>query len=233
MRVTVPPGGFGLGSAVDIVSYGACTVASYGGTQVPPAFASQSLDAGASLALTGPAGSRTLNKFVGNNFISYTDTFDMTGTYLNAGQYTMTGPGGPDVGSFTATLTLAQPLTWTNSSGITSVNRSAGVTVNWTGGDPNGYVQIAGASSTGAPANLLNVIFTCNARTQDGTFTVPSAVLLALPPSGSQSQGGVTIPIPGILSVSGYSGVARFSASGLDYGNWLGITYNGAQVRYE
>jgi hypothetical protein len=113
------------------------------------------------------------------------------------------------------------------------VNRGVGVTVNWTGGDPNGYVQIAGASSTGAPANILNVIFICNARTQDGTFTVPPAVLLALPPSGSTTTGGVTIPIPGILSVSGYSGVSRFQATGIDYGNWLGIVYNGSQVTYQ
>lgn len=232
-KITVPPGGFGLGSAVDIVSYGACTVISYSASAVPTAFAFQSLDAGASLGLTGPAGPKALDKFVGAGIISYTSTFDTTGSYLNAGQYTLTGPGGPDVGSFTATLSLAQPLVWTNQTATTSVNRAAGVTVNWTGGDPNGYVQIAGASSTGAAANLLSVSFTCNARTQDGTFTVPPAVLLALPPSGSQTQGGVTFAIPGLLSVSGYSGVARFSASGIDYGNWLGIAYNGSQVTYQ
>ena len=230
-KVTVPAGGFGAGSAVDIASYGSCTVLSYSGANVPSGYSFQSLDAGASLGLTGPAGAKTLAKFVGGGTISYTSTFDMTGTYLTAGQYTLTGPGGPDVGSFNATLSLAPPLVWTNQASITTVNRGVGVTVNWSGGDPNGYVQITGASSTGAPANLLNVLFTCNARTQDGTFTVPSVVLLALPPSGSQTQGGTTIP--GLLSVSGFSGVARFSASGIDYGNWLGITYNGAQVTYQ
>jgi len=229
-KVNVPPGGFGLGSAVDIVSYGSCTVTSYSGAS---GFTSQSLDAGASLGLTGPAGAKTLNKFTGAGVISYTATFDTTGSYLNPGQYTLTGPGGPDVGSFTATLNLTTPLTWTNQTATTSVNRGAGVTVNWTGGDPNGYVQIAGASSTGAPANILNVVFICNARTQDGTFTVPPAVLLALPPSGSTTTGGFTIPIPGLLSVSGFSGISRFSATGIDYGNWLGIVYNGAQVTYQ
>jgi len=231
-KVTVPPGGFGQGSTVDITAYGSCIVTAYSGNAVPT-FSFQSLDAGASLGLTGPAGPKTLNRFVGGGITSYTSTFDMTGSYLNAGQYTLTGPGGPDVGSFNASLTLAQPLVWTDQTTITTVNRSAGVTVNWTGGDPAGYVQITGSSFTGTGTNSTFVIFVCNARTQDRAFTVPSVVLLALPPSGSQTSGGISIPIPGGLSVSGYSGVVRFDAPGIDYGNWLGITTNSSQVTYQ
>jgi hypothetical protein len=64
-KVTVPPGGFGLGSAVDIVSYGSCTVTAYSGSNTSTGFTSRSLDAGASLGLTGPAGAKTLNKTTG------------------------------------------------------------------------------------------------------------------------------------------------------------------------
>jgi len=232
-KITVPPGGYGVGSQVDIAAYGSCIVTTYAGNTVPPAFAFQSLDAGASIAINGPAGQRTLNKTTFENITSYSATFDMTGSYLNAGQYSITGPGGADVGSFNASLTMAPPLVWTNQAATTSVNRASGVTVNWTGGDPAGYVQIAGNSFTGSATNLTVATFICNARTSDGTFTVPPVVLLSLPPSGSQSQGGISIPIPGGLSVSGYSAFSRFSASGINYGNVLGVVTNQNQVQYQ
>jgi hypothetical protein len=46
-----------------------------------------------------------------------------------------------------------------------------------------------------------------------GTFTVPAAVLLSLPPTGTVSG----VAIPGSLSVSNYSNPQQFTASGLDF----------------
>jgi hypothetical protein len=70
---------------------------------------------------------------------------------------------------------------WTNQSNITTVARATGVTLNWSGGNPSGYVLISGFSNSGTAGAL----FTCTARISDLTFTVPSVVLLALPPSAS------------------------------------------------
>jgi uncharacterized protein (TIGR03437 family) len=233
-KVTVPGGAIGLSSLFDIATYGSCTVTSYTGTTVPQLFSYQSLDAGASIGVSGPAGSRTLAKSTAGGFTAYGATLDAAANYLNAGQYTVTGPGGADVGSFTAQLNLAQPLTWTNQQAITTVNRAAGVTVNWSGGDPAGYVQISGSSFSGTtPETIVVVIFTCTARTSDGSFTVPPFVLLALPPSGTQSAGGGSFAIPGSLAVSGVSGSTRFQATGLDYGFVSSSSYNSSGVTYQ
>ena len=102
-KVTVLPGALGLGAAFDIASYGACTVIYYAATQgsaPPPPYVYQSLDAGASIGISGPNGSRMLTKSTSTDpttsqkYISYYSAFDTTATYLGAGNYAATGPGG-------------------------------------------------------------------------------------------------------------------------------------------
>src|SRR5438309_813222 len=57
-----------------------------------------------------------------------------TPPYLEAGNYTVdNGPGGSDIGHFSASLALKTPLTWVNQDAITAVDRSQGVTVTWSG----------------------------------------------------------------------------------------------------
>jgi uncharacterized protein (TIGR03437 family) len=234
-KVTVLPGAIGLSSAFDIASFGSCSVSSFSGQgSTPRAFAFTSLDAGASIGVSGPGGSKTLTKSTAAGLIGYSASFDNTASYLNAGNYTITGPGGPDVGSFTANLTLPAPLVWTNQSSITAVDRSKGVTVTWSGGDQGGYVQITGSSfiSTGG-SSAVSTTFTCTAKTSDGTFTVPSIVLLALPPSGSISSGGISVALPGSLSVSGVSAISSFKASGLDFGSVTSLVSTSSSVTYQ
>jgi hypothetical protein len=48
--------------------------------------------------------------------------------------------------------------------------------------------------------------FVCQARTADGTFTVPSSVLLAIPAAG------------GNIQLTSFSTPAVFTATGLDFG---------------
>ncbi|MGH9664118.1 MAG: hypothetical protein ACRD9L_06825, partial [Bryobacteraceae bacterium] len=192
-KVAVQPGAIGLTSAFDIASFGSCTVVSFAsqpgsssGGSAPVPYTFQYLDAGPSILVNGPSGTKTLDKKTAGGAILYSATFDQTGSYLTAGNYTITGPGGPEVGSFSLNMILPQPLTWTNQASISTVNRSQGVDVTWDGGDPTGYTQISGLSfasisSTSTAAGF----FTCSARTSDKHFTVPSVVLLALPPSGS------------------------------------------------
>jgi hypothetical protein len=119
------------------------------------------------------------------------------------GTFTFTGTGGADVGAFTATVSYTNPLTWTNMSGITSVTRSSGQNVTWTGGDPNTYVFIDGSSSSAT----ASASFFCYAPTSAGQFTVPSYILLALP-AGSN----------GSLGVGNYAPATSFTASGLTSG---------------
>jgi uncharacterized protein (TIGR03437 family) len=107
------------------------------------------------------------------------------GTVLIAGNYTLTGTAGPDIGAFTANLSLPPPLVWTNRPTIpATVDRSQPLTITWTNGYPGALVLINGQSqvSQGVGAN-----FDCWADATAGTFTVPAAILQAVPPTYSVS----------------------------------------------
>jgi uncharacterized protein (TIGR03437 family) len=208
-----------LDRVVDIPAYGSCIVA-----QVKEAIViilpgnsllSPNLDAGASLFLSGsPGGGVVINEAIpkqvspaGN--IAYGASFDT----LIPSRYTINGPGGADVGAFEVRVTGPPVISWTNEPSFgTQVSRSAGFPVNWSGGDPQGYVLITGASSS----NGIGVSFVCTARTTDGTFTVPANVLEAFPV-------GNGIAPSQQFAVWGISAPVQFTASGLDLG--IATTY--------
>ena len=172
----------GLGVSV----YGACTVFTFSGSDtstlnvdpVAPTY----LDAG-TLSLAGPAGQTPIPATAKGSYSAKLGT-NTTALYFSPGAYTVTGAGGADVGPFTSTLTVPAPFTWTNMDALTSVTRANGVIVNWTGG--TGHVVIAGLSGITSPQKA-GAFFRCLAQASAQTFTVPAAVLLALPVSGTMS----------------------------------------------
>ena len=123
-----------------------------------------------------------------------------------AGRTTFTinnGSGGKDVSGFNVSLTVPEtPFTWTNMSSITSVTRSQGITIDWTGVDPSSYVSITGSSSN----SNVTASFTCFAPQAALSFTVPSYITLALPAgSGSLFVFNQTMPV-------------NFTAMGINFG---------------
>ena len=204
-------GGIGAASGVGSqISIGSCiipqvdTVSSGVGTIT-------GLDAGASIGVTGPGGSLNLTQisvpgvaagfYLPPNSVT-PPAFIPTG----GGTFTFSGPGGRDVGSFNASLSMPTAFTWSNATAVTTVGRSQGVTVNWTGGAAGTYVQISGGSTANINGRQVTVSFTCSAPVSAGTFTVPVPVLLALP-AGT-----------GSLGVSNFTNFQTFTASGLDLG---------------
>lgn len=159
------------------------------------------LDAGPALTITGPNGSQQLPQ--GNGFIPYTAQFGAG--FLGAGVYTVSGTGGTDVhpfanvGPFSQNFTIPQPFAWTNQPDITTVDRSHGLDLTWTGGDPNSTVQITGDFAT----------FICNAKSSDQHFTIPAFVLLSLPPSSGTSPSDLTLST---------TSTTAFTASGIASG---------------
>jgi hypothetical protein len=134
--------------------------------------------------------------------------------FLNPGDYTVTGPGGRDVGAFTANIRLPAIFRWTNEEATTRVVRSQDLTITWSGGDPaRDYVYVIGGTSRRNP--VAGATFYCSAPASAGRLVVPSVVLSALPPSESV-QGAVT----GTLSVFNAPTVeaGRFTAPGIDIG---------------
>ena len=100
------------------------------------------------------------------------------------GTYTLTGAGGNDVGPFNTSITIGPPLTLTSPL-PTTVTESAGLTLNWTGGNASDVVDIIGASYTtsGTGANQVTntTEFICTTTAGQKTFTVPASILTQLP----------------------------------------------------
>jgi uncharacterized protein (TIGR03437 family) len=222
------------------------------------------LDAGASLSATGPstaacasaspscdpatvtknANDHGYGTLVGGSTIanllngSSAPSFFLTSTNAAApGTFTVTGPGGANVGPFKASINVVAPLTWNQSLLNNPIPRNQPLTVTWSGGDPNGFVDITGIASTYTGASepssaTPGVIFECIAQTSAGSFTVPAVVLAALP---STTGGSGSLYPTGYLLVGPASGLVPITPtpSGLD-GAYIFYHYiQGSDVPWE
>jgi len=231
-----------------ITSSGACTVyhVTSTGTQTQvPTVRVAGLDAG-NVTLNGPSGSGLTNQPFNKDAKSFSYSLDLgteglpISTGLNvklvAGQYTVSGAGGNDVGAFSTSLTLGSPLTITG--GLpTTVNRSAGLPIAWTGGLASDLVEIVGSSSsttgTGATAVTDSWTFICTTNAGAGSFTVPASILSQLPAVAATSTTG-----GGFLEVASATNPVTFTAplkagGNIDQGTFLSFVGTGGVVSYQ
>lgn len=203
----VAPYSYAVGDLIDSPSPGSCTI-SVNQSGGAPAPATQFLDAGESIAIVGPNGVRAFAKQAGPTSIAYSN--NLGANYLDAGQYTLSAPGGPSAGSFSASLNFPRSFVWVNQASSLVINRSNGATVTWVS-DGSGFVQISGQSIANTSASSsVAVRFDCVAQASDGSFTLPPVVLLALPPTASTSLG--------TLTVGNVNNHVPFKATGIDHG---------------
>jgi uncharacterized protein (TIGR03437 family) len=223
-------------SAPQTTSIGSCTVYTYKGNTASNSSSGvlpTGLDAGAAVNVNGPNG-----KLVLSPTAMFPGIYSPTATNpsiipAKGGSFTFdNGSGGADVKAFTAGISVASPLEWTNMSSISAIDRTKGVTVTWTGGD--GYVQISGYSFSAQQASSsLGGTFVCTAPASARTFTVPASVLLSLPPSYTVSAGGISMSAGGVLGVSNYANQQSFTANGLDLAYVLGYVTSSTMVTYQ
>jgi uncharacterized protein (TIGR03437 family) len=169
-----------------------------GATGLPAGNTATGLDAG-TITVTGPSGTQPVPATPTEPGGYATPALPTGFVPASGGSFVFTGTGGKDVGPFTATVNYTNPIVWTNMNSITAVNRSQGVTLTWTGGDPNGVIEITGTSSSPETPStpVLGAGFTCYAQVSAGQFTVPASVLLALPiGTGSLNLENPTTPVP-------------------------------------
>jgi uncharacterized protein (TIGR03437 family) len=230
----------------EVTSSGACIVAHTQSSDEPgltPA-ASGGLDAGV-VTLSGPTGSGLSNQVLTQDAVGLDyylnlggSGFPTTGLNANlvAGTYSLAGAGGRDVGKFNTQITLGSPLSLVNSLPAT-VDRSAGLTLRWTGGNASDLVQILGSSSTtsgtGGSAITDSWSFVCSTNAGAGSFTVPASVLLQLPAVSSSSTSG-----SGFLEIASAVNPASFTApltagGSIDSGTFLSLIGFGASVSYQ
>ncbi|MFN7995263.1 MAG: hypothetical protein U0Q18_16765 [Bryobacteraceae bacterium] len=220
-----------------------CTVSPFQGFPPPsdPALASVTyLDTGASIGISGPNGSKTVTKnsngkgYGTGNPIGGSSISDLLSGgggppyFLNSsfaivpGTYTITSPGGTDVGAISGQIPVSQNAAnfkWTNQTDVTKnpIPRNQPLTITWTGGDSNGFVNITAIGSTTnslVPSSTTpGVLVECMAPASAGTFTVPTFVLQSLPSTASSSS-----PVAGEILVGPSSGAVKLGTvpSGLD-----------------
>ncbi len=154
------------------------------------------LDAG-SIMLTGPAG---LSVALVPQLGAYSANLAAGAIPSTGGAFTFTGSGGADVGPFTSTVTFSNPIfNWTNQSAAASVDRTQGLTITWTGGNPGTFVFIGGSLT----ASGLTAAYGCRVPVEAGQFTVPSYILLGMPAGSGSTMVNQQVDL-------------TFSATGLD-----------------
>lgn len=226
IRASGIPSGFQpfLATFLDNQPAGTCTVF---GSQTPTdAFFSSltlaPLDDGSAFTITGPKGTMMVMANTGDH-----PELSSAGTFLTAGDYSITGGPGKDAGSFTAHLTIPASPTLTSPVSANNLNipRAQGMTVTWNSNGSSGHVELVVASSGGPNANAQAV---CTAPAGAGTFTIPPYVLLALPAGNATNfyfRLGDMEP----------ASAAAFSATGLDAGivqSFIdGTTFSGFTLR--
>ena len=139
-------------------------------------FKNRPLDAGSTLTIDSPEGRKTLSR-VSSGQYQVLLGLGSTPAQTVPGFYSITGTGGKDIGSFSASINITNSLVWTNKSTIADVDRTNSLTITWSGGPVPGYVLIAGTASS----QSASALFTCVEETRKGTFTIPQFVLSALP----------------------------------------------------
>jgi uncharacterized protein (TIGR03437 family) len=148
--------------------------------------------------------------------------------FLNPGAFTIAGSGGGDISSFSAPFTMPVPLTWTNQSSLTSVDRTQPLTVTWSGVAPGYTVLVAGIGMD--LADNATTAFVCQTRPGDLSFTVPVQILGSVPPQRlrpSQSLGVIYIgEVP-------LSNPVALTASGLNSGQVMPAQFLGQSIFFK
>jgi len=165
-----------------------------------PSGSSTSLDAGASITVAGPGGARGLSYsdasaktapyfgLLGANGALAATGLTSNPLFLSAGAYTVSGSGGKDVGPFSVPLTVSSGASWLNRDQISIIDRTVGLTINWSGGDPAKQVgMILGLASN--PASNVSGSFACLVSLDQGSFTVPPAMMANLPSTAGANPG--------------------------------------------
>jgi uncharacterized protein (TIGR03437 family) len=218
------PGQFPFNPAIAFPPSGTCTAYAHPGDMLNgsplPGMATTTmpLDMGAPFLLTGPNGSKTLSAgffgaqagylggSISNNILS-------SSLFLDPGSYTLQGFGGADVGPFSTSFTIPQPLTWTNRLQTNVVNRTQPLTISWSGGDSGQVVAMLGFGDD-LPSNS-SAVFVCIAPPGATSFTVPTDMLSILPATRlNPLQSNDVIYL---MALSG-SSLKSIAAKGLDVG---------------
>jgi hypothetical protein len=148
--------------------------------------------------------------------------------FLDGGPFTITGPGGKDVGAFSTTIALAPGITWTNPP--STINRASPLVLTWTGGDSTQTVMILGGSTD--QTSKASGGFLCVAPAGAQSFTVPVNALTDLVPTGAATGSSGPIGILGLMPMH-LGNMQTFTAPGLTTGIVFNTTMTAQTVQVQ
>ncbi len=171
-------------SSFDVPPPGTCLTYNYGLTGNPALITYLGGANAGQINLVGPSGPVSLIDHGGTPSLYYPTSLGSEAPYFSLGSYSVTGGGGPDVGSFAIQFNIMQSPTWQNSDQnrleTSTVTRANGMTINWTQGSSDYNVLITGSSFTD-DTGQTGAAFACLVPSTLETFTVPAIAMLALP----------------------------------------------------
>lgn len=215
------------------ITAGACTLLR-AVEQDLPEIAYTSLEAGPKLTVTGTGGARDMtreSKGAYNGRFGEKMMIDLPGVpaipgglFFEPGTYTVTGTGGEDVGSFSAQVKVAAPLSWTNADRIGSecgdfrcIQRAEDLKIDWEAGDSSRMVTVMAMSATDTRPSAAAIIV-CHERADKGSLTIPALLLTKLPASPTGEPQSLIN-----FSVTNGEPNQQFTAPGIDWGT-IGYT---------
>lgn len=191
------------------------------------------LDLGAPLSVTGPNGTRALSFSTfagvrsGSLGGSISNNILPSSLFLDPGQYSLTGFGGLNVGAFSASFTVPQPVAWTNRDQLNTIDRTQPLTISWTGG--TGQIVAIFGYGEDLPTNS-SADFACIAPAGATSFTIPPDLLANLPATRLNPLQSKDVIY--LLSLPN-SSLQNLKASGLDLGLSAFININGKMVVWQ
>jgi uncharacterized protein (TIGR03437 family) len=205
-------------------------------TAIPePIPGSRRLDAGPAISISGPSGpaqelprdprQHDYDALLGGRapFARYPPK----PAFLTPGSYTVSAPGGSDVGPFSVKVDVPAPLVWKNLDRLETIDRDAGATVEWKAARSQDAVMILavnGDRETGDSAAAL-----CLAPASDGHFRIPPIALGNLPAGRTYDDLAASYLLLAEVPVTPPS---RIAAQGLDAAFAGFVSVSARFVRY-
>jgi hypothetical protein len=190
------------------------------------------LGAGSSLTLTNGAESRSIPQDGGTygyyrEQLGNSDTRRRRPPFLEPGDLTLSGAGGPDVGPFSLKTRTAEPFEWIDREAISQVDRDRPLTMHWSGLAGDRTVLILATNVDQITTAIGTTL--CAARATAGQFTIPAAMLANLP--ASKDMAGVPYDQLFVISMP-MKTVPVIQARGIDGGAIVSVYAIGRFVEY-
>jgi uncharacterized protein (TIGR03437 family) len=183
------------------------------------------LDGGFPFDMLGGGGNRGFPSTATPGFLlaplsTLANAFPYLRGFFQPGTYTVSGPGGRDVGRFGTPVASPGTITWLNKT--PTVERNRPLEMRWTGAAATDRIFVVGKGvdiTTDSSASLV-----CGAPAGAGSMTIPARILSALPADRISILYGEL----GVASLS----IGAFTATGLDNGFGVSLSVDSSKVQY-